>query len=112
MDKRQVQPFKARLEALEHELRLRIERRKGDVRHAEAQPDSVDQATSGYDKASSFQTSDRDRQQLQMLEAALRRIREDNYGSCVACHGEIGTSRLEAVPWASYCIHCQEALEE
>jgi len=111
MDRRQIQPFKTRLEARQHELRLSIEHRKLHVRSAEAEPDSVDQASSGYEKASLFQTSDRDRQLLQMIEAALARIRDGSYGNCIACHREIGTGRLQAVPWTPYCIRCQEEFE-
>ena len=111
MDRRQIQPFKTRLETRQHELRLGLEHRKGAVRSAEPEADSVDQASSGYDKASLFQANDRDHRLLQMVEAALARIRDGNYGNCVACHGEIGAKRLEAVPWTPYCIHCQEGFE-
>ncbi len=111
MDRRQIQPFKTRLEARQHELRLSLEHRKEDVRHAEPEADSVDQASSGYDKSSALQTSDRDHQLLQMVEAALVRIRDGTYGCCVACHGEIGAKRLGALPWTPYCIRCQEGFE-
>ncbi len=63
-------------EARQHELRLSIEHRKLDIRREGPEPDSVNQASSGYDKASLFQTSDRDQQVLQVVEGALIRMRE------------------------------------
>jgi len=46
-----------------------------------------------------------------ILSAALGRIVRGTYGSCLACHGEIGAVRLTAVPHATLCIPCQEERE-
>jgi len=43
--------------------------------------------------------------------AALLRIRDGSFGTCVHCGSEIGGRRLQAVPWASLCIVCQEAAD-
>jgi len=42
---------------------------------------------------------------------ALRAIREETYGVCASCEGEIPPRRLEAVPWSSYCVACQQATD-
>ena len=34
------------------------------------------------------------------------------FGLCVECQAEINRKRLEAVPWASHCITCQEKIEK
>jgi DnaK suppressor protein len=47
-----------------------------------------------------------------MVTEALERIEEGSYGQCVACENEINPKRLEAVPWARYCLQCQERLEQ
>jgi DnaK suppressor protein len=39
---------------------------------------------------------------------ALSRIAEGTYGICVGCEDEISERRLTAIPWAKYCIQCQE----
>jgi DnaK suppressor protein len=39
---------------------------------------------------------------------ALRRMSEGNYGSCEGCGGEIPVARLEVLPWARYCVPCQQ----
>lgn len=45
------------------------------------------------------------------LKGALRRIHDGTYGVCLECESDIGMKRLNAVPWAQYCISCQEAAE-
>jgi DnaK suppressor protein len=46
---------------------------------------------------------------LQMqIEAALDRIHDGEYGMCIECEEPISPKRLAAVPWAAYCIRCQE----
>jgi DnaK suppressor protein len=45
------------------------------------------------------------------IDAALRRIDEGTYGTCVVCGRPIGEERLEAVPWATLCIDDARRLE-
>jgi len=47
---------------------------------------------------------------LREISDALRRIDHDNYGICMECEEPISTKRLEAVPWARYCVTCQERI--
>ena len=47
----------------------------------------------------------------QQVEAALRRIEEDEYGDCAICGEPIDPRRLEAKPEAPLCVRCQEARE-
>ena len=48
---------------------------------------------------------------LRNVRAALGRIRDGSYGTCLHCEEEIKPRRLEAVPWTPYCIRCQEAAD-
>ena len=43
--------------------------------------------------------------------AALQRIRRGEYGTCLECENPIRENRLKAVPWAAYCITCQEGID-
>ena len=38
------------------------------------------------------------------VERALEKLGEGTYGVCDVCGSEIGTERLEAIPWAVRCI--------
>lgn len=111
MDRRQIQRFKMRLDVRQHELRLTIEHQLQYARRAEPEPDTMDQATSGYEKESLLQRSNQEQQLLRAVESALGRIRDGSFGQCVSCHNEIDRKRLEAVPWTQYCIQCQEDFE-
>lgn len=47
---------------------------------------------------------------LREIADALHRIESDSYGICLECEEPISQKRLDAVPWARYCVTCQEGL--
>jgi DnaK suppressor protein len=47
---------------------------------------------------------------LREVSDALHRIDHDHYGICMECDEPISVKRLEAVPWARYCVTCQERI--
>src|SRR5579871_1328669 len=47
---------------------------------------------------------------LREISDALVRIEQGTYGVCLECEEPISAKRLEAVPWARYCVACQEQL--
>lgn len=74
-------------------------------------PDPVDLAVSNYSKNVLLAVSENDSRQLQMIDEALRRISDKEYGECQNCGNPIQPKRLEAIPWARYCLACQELVE-
>jgi RNA polymerase-binding protein DksA len=50
---------------------------------------------------------DRNEQHLAAVDAALIRLDDGTYGTCVRCGRPIAPERLDALPWAAYCIDCQ-----
>lgn len=48
---------------------------------------------------------------LDQVERALKRIDEGTYGTCERCGRPIGKQRLEAIPYATMCIECQEEVD-
>ena len=73
--------------------------------------DPADIASNAYTKDLLFSQSTNERNILKMVEEALRRIDEGEYGYCAHCGDEIQEKRLEAVPWARHCIKCQDLQE-
>ena len=114
MDKKKLEAFKKRLETRQQELRRTVTRNQVDGRTADedATQDIADRAASSYNKEFLFSQSNNDRQLLMMVDGALVRIREGNFGECISCGKEINAKRLEAVPWTRHCIECQEKLEQ
>jgi DnaK suppressor protein len=54
---------------------------------------------------------DRESRLLKEVQKALGRAEEGTLGICLRCEEEIPEKRLKAVPWAAYCIGCQEAID-
>ncbi|MBI5630527.1 MAG: TraR/DksA family transcriptional regulator [Elusimicrobia bacterium] len=73
--------------------------------------DSVDQASQSIEKELLFELSDNERVTLDQVEAALRKLDKGNYGLCEACRNPIAKPRLDALPFARYCISCQSSME-
>jgi RNA polymerase-binding transcription factor DksA len=48
---------------------------------------------------------------LSDINAALARIQNGRYGSCVQCHEPIAVGRLEILPAAALCMSCQQRAE-
>lgn len=74
--------------------------------------DVIDKAESSYTKEFLLSLSDTEREQLLMIDGALRRIEKCEFGICQMCGQKISKKRLDAVPWTLYCINCQEKAEE
>jgi DnaK suppressor protein len=47
---------------------------------------------------------------LREISDALHRIDHETYGICMECEEAISTKRLDAVPWARFCVTCQEMI--
>ncbi len=47
---------------------------------------------------------------LREINDALHRMDTEMYGTCLECEEPISAKRLDAVPWAKYCVTCQEAI--
>lgn len=45
---------------------------------------------------------------LREINDGLRRIDAGSYGICAECDEPISAKRLDAVPWARYCVTCQD----
>lgn len=73
--------------------------------------DEADQAGQSLEKELQFELSDNERNQLDQIEGALRKMDKGTYGLCEQCQKEIPKPRIEALPFARYCIACQGSAE-
>jgi DnaK suppressor protein len=74
--------------------------------------DLGDQANTAYTREFFFELGNGDRRALRDVVSALQRIEEGSYGACERCGEAISEKRLEALPFARYCITCQRVVEE
>lgn len=91
-----------------YEQDLRAGQRSSD----EGAEDLVDRANSAHHREFLLSLSGAERDLLLEIEQAVERIDEGGFGSCVHCGEEISPPRLQAVPWARYCVGCQERSEQ
>ncbi len=75
-------------------------------------PDPVDLAVRNYSKNVMLAVSENESRQLALIDEALMRVDDNEYGHCQNCEQEINPKRLAAIPWARYCLNCQELVEQ
>ncbi len=70
--------------------------------------DEIDDATVAKDTSTTLESASMMSETLREVQDALQRIEDGSYGTCAACGREIEKARLEAIPWALYCLEDQE----
>ena len=73
--------------------------------------DEADQAAASMDRDLQFELSDTERNTLDQIEGAIRKIDKGTYGACEQCRQPIETVRIRALPFVRYCIRCQSGSE-
>jgi DnaK suppressor protein len=112
MNARDLTRLRALLTSRREQLQAKVSRIQQEIRATTtAHADAADQAVASYDKNDLHQQAEQASRQLRLLDDALHRIDAGEYGECVLCGKEIALARLEAIPWARYCVDCQEFQE-
>lgn len=106
MTKTELNKYKQMLEEKYAELSQAVRDREGIA--IEKSPDALDEVQHAAERELAIRNLDRESQLLRNVRAALRRINEGAYGVCLHCEEDINPKRLNAVPWAPFCIQCQE----
>jgi DnaK suppressor protein len=109
MTRTEVNRFRAALTARVAELE-RVTRHRDAITVAR-NADQLDEIQEASQRALAVCNLDREFNQLRDARAALQRIQEGSFGTCQECDEDIHPKRLAAVPWASYCIRCQEIMD-
>ena len=78
----------------------------------ESTQDIADKAVSSYTREFLYSLTDGERSTLLQIDDALGRIEEGAFGLCLNCGMLMTEKRLNAVPWAPYCLDCQELSEK
>jgi len=104
-----MRAFQAVLERDEAEL-VRVLRKRDDIAIQQS-ADQMDQIQYASERDLAIRNVDRESRLLRQVKAALRRIHEGSFGTCMECESAIGPKRLAAVPWAPRCIQCQDAAD-
>ncbi len=106
MTELEVSKFKKILLTKQDELERVVRNR--DAITIEKSADALDEVQHASERELAIRNLDRESNLLRNVRAALRRINEGTFGVCLHCEEDISPKRIAAVPWAPYCIQCQE----
>ena len=109
MTKAELEKYKNILEAKQAELTGALRNRDEIV--IEKAPDALDEVQLAGERELAIRNLDRDSNMLRQIRRALARIADGSYGVCLHCEEDISPKRVNAVPWAAYCIKCQEQVD-
>jgi DnaK suppressor protein len=109
MTKAELEKFKNILEAKQRELSGSLRNR--DEIAIEKAPDALDEVQLAGERELAIRNLDRDSNMLRQIRRALARIADGSYGVCLHCEEDISPKRMNAVPWAAFCIKCQEQVD-
>lgn len=71
----------------------------------------ADVGTENYDQEFTLGLIENEQETLDLIHGALERIRAGTFGQCEECNVMIAKPRLQALPYAKYCIECARKME-
>ena len=100
------------LSRLQDETRRRIkDLRRDQEQESDSGPaDEMDSASTTGEIETHAGLIARAEEKLRYLDEAMVRLDAGKYGRCLKCGSSIPIERLRAIPFASYCVHCQQEL--
>ena len=109
MSKSELEKYRTTLEAKKAEIAASLRNR--DEIAIEKTADAIDEVQLAGERELAIRNLDRESVLLRQVRGALARMADGSYGTCLHCEEDISPKRLNAVPWTSFCIRCQEAAD-
>jgi DnaK suppressor protein len=106
MTTNELNKYRNVLETKQAEITRMVRNRDGIT--IERSSDAFDEVQQATERELAIRNLDRDSNLLRKVRGALGRIAEADFGVCMHCEEDISPRRLAAVPWAEFCIRCQE----
>ena len=111
LTKAQLEKFRETLIAKADGLRENLVAAKaGQALRGERLADVDDQAVQSHEEWIILNRNNIDVMLLREINEALARVDNGTFGECMECEEPISGNRLNAIPWAKYCIGCQEEI--
>jgi DnaK suppressor protein len=110
--KMEVRKLKRALHAKAEEVRRNLSKHRASqvMTRQEDPSDEGDLSHQSHEEWLFINRTSIDRQLFRDVNSALQRIEEGSYGTCQRCEEPISPKRLTAIPWAKYCVRCQEEI--
>lgn len=110
MTQRERARFRKKLKELESATLDAIRRKRPELCIQRA-PDSFDEFRQVEDREIAVFDVHRHASLLRKVRLALSRINDHSFGLCARCEERLSKARLAAVPWAAFCVRCQEIID-
>lgn len=110
MTKTRKDPYRTLLLKKRDELLAEVRRGPEALATNIQSPDAVEFAIKAAEQDLTARTADLRSRILKEIDRALERVARGNYGVCESCGEDISPARLKALPWARYCVQCQELI--
>jgi DnaK suppressor protein len=108
LEKIRKSPYRALLLKKRDELLASARREPEALAISIQTPDDVEFAIKSVEQDLTAATAELRSRTLREIDNALRRVAGGTYGECEGCGEQISPNRLKAIPWARYCLSCQE----
>jgi DnaK suppressor protein len=109
MTQYKMNTYQSLLRAKAKEAAAALHNREGII--VERAADEFDEISIAFERDIAVQHLDRESRLLRHILGALSRIENGTFGACLHCEEPISQKRLTAVPWAPFCLACQEAAD-
>ncbi|ADN02610.1 TraR/DksA family transcriptional regulator [Spirochaeta thermophila] len=114
MDRAFLEQMKEKLLEMKREILMNLAQENEELEELisnENEKDLVDIAANDLDRRILNSLEGHELRRLNQIDAALARIENGKYGYCLKDGKPIPRERLEAIPYALYCLDCQKELE-
>lgn len=108
-----MKSIKEMLLKMREELALGIARRSKDTTQGGVADvgDTLDLVSEERTRELDLILTDREKRKIEKIDDALERIEDGSYGECEECGVKVPKARLKVMPFAKYCVDCQERVE-
>jgi len=114
MNETKIASFRTKLEEIRFAMVGEVqERHKSPQDHLTEQvADIADDAVQSYEHQLMMGLGEKEFEKLRLVEEAIEKLDEGQYGICLECEELISEERLTVIPFASHCVDCLEIIEK
>ena len=114
MNESKLASFRTKLEEIRFAIGGEVqEKYKSPQDHLTEQvADIADDAVQSYEHQLMMGLGEKEFEKLRLVEEAIEKLDEGQYGICLECEELISEERLTVVPFASHCVDCLEIIEK
>lgn len=82
------------------------------VKESQLSNHPAEMGTENFDLENTIELLERERHILNDIDRALECMEQGTYGLCESCQKHISLKRLQAIPWARFCLNCADTKEK